>query len=292
MSSHRRKSCFHQLYSGVIIFTAVLMGLETSAPLMTAYGPLFRVLNGVVQAIFVAEIVIRLAAHWPRPGRFFRDGWNVFDFLIVAASLLPQTGAFAMVARLARLLRVARLLSVSAELRLIISTMLRSIPSLGNVTLLLGLLLYVYSIIGYHLFHVHDPKNWGTLPQALLTLFQMLTLEGWVEVQATSLKVYPWAWIFYISYVVIAVFVVVNLFIAVVLNNLENAKDEEKAEVDAMHPQADLLARIAQIKSDLELLENTLRNSNRAAQIRWILRRALNVYKLCRLKPKFLTALL
>jgi hypothetical protein len=102
---------FTNFILGVIIFTAVLMGLETSAPLMTAYGPLFRVLNGVVQAIFVAEIVIRLAAHWPRPGRFFRDGWNVFDFLIVAASLLPQTGAFAMVARLARLLRVARLLS-------------------------------------------------------------------------------------------------------------------------------------------------------------------------------------
>jgi voltage-gated sodium channel len=173
---------------------------------------------------------------------------------------LSHCGRFAVAANrclrdggtLARLLRVARLLSVSAELRLIISTMLRSIPSLGNVTLLLGLLLYVYSIIGYHLFHVHDPKNWGTLPQALLTLFQMLTLEGWVEVQAASLKVYPWAWIFYISYVVIAVFVVVNLFVAVVLNNLENAKDEEKAEVDATHPQADLLARIAQMKSDLK----------------------------------------
>jgi voltage-gated sodium channel len=150
---------FTNFILGVIVFTAVLMGLETSAQLMAAYGPLFRVLNGVVQAIFVAEIVIRLAAHWPRPGRFLprrleRLRLSHCGRFAVAANRCLRDGG-----TLARLLRVARLLSVSAELRLIISTMLRSIPSLGNVTLLLGLLLYVYSIIGYHLFHVHDPKT-------------------------------------------------------------------------------------------------------------------------------------
>ena len=251
---------FQDFILGVIVFTAVLMGLETSAPLQASYGPLLHALNLVIQAIFTFEIGVRLLAHWPRPGGFFRDGWNVFDFTIVMASLLPQVGAFATVARLARLLRVARLISVSPELRLIITTMLHSIPSLGNVTLLLSLLLYVYGIIGYHLFHAHDPAHWGTLGQALLTLFQILTLEGWIEVQAASLRVYPWAWIYYGSYVVIAVFVVINLFIAVVLNNMENAKTEHELATNAGHPQHELLARIRALKEELDLLERAIHN--------------------------------
>jgi ion transport protein len=108
--------------------------------------------------------------------------------------------------------------------------------SLGHVTLLLSLLLYVYGVIGYHFFHLHDPAHWGTLGRSLLTLFQMLTLEGWIEVRQTSLQAYPWAWIYYGSYIVIAVFIVINLFVAVVLNNMENARLEyELAENNVTH---------------------------------------------------------
>jgi voltage-gated sodium channel len=113
------------------------------------YGPVLDGIELAVQAIFVAEIAIRLLAFWPRPGTFFRDGWNLFDFVVVVASMLPQAGAFAMVARLARLMRVTRLVSTFPELRLIIGTMLRSIPSMGHVIMLLGLLLYVYAILGF-----------------------------------------------------------------------------------------------------------------------------------------------
>ena len=254
---------FQNFILGVIVLTAIVMGLETSAPLQAAYGPLFHTLNLIIQAVFVFEIGVRLLAHWPRLGRFFRDGWNIFDFAIVTASLLPQVGAFATVARLARLLRVARLISVSSELRLIITTMLRSIPSLGNVTLLLALLLYVYGIIGYHLFHTHDPEHWGTLATSLLTLFQMLTLEGWVEIQAVSLEVYPWAWIFYGSYVVIAVFVVINLFIAVVLNNMETARAEHELAEDRQHPRHELLMRIRALKEELDQLERAIQDDTR-----------------------------
>jgi voltage-gated sodium channel len=250
---------FQSFILGVILVTAVIVGLETSETLVERYGRLFELADLVVQTLFVLEIAIRLLAHWPRPGRFFRDGWNVFDLAVVAASLLPQAGAFAMVARLARLLRVTRLVSAFPELRLIVSTMLRSIPSMGHILMMLGLLLYVYGILGLYLFREHDPERWGTLGAALLTLFQMLTLEGWVEVQNAVLGELPLAWVYFASFVFVAVFVVVNLFIAVVLNNLQTAKVELQAGEDRRSPHHSVLAAIEEVKARLEELERHLR---------------------------------
>lgn len=250
---------FQNFILGVILVTAVIVGLETSDTLVERYGGLFELADLVVQTIFVAEIVIRLVAHWPRLGRFFRDGWNVFDLAVVAASLLPQAGAFAMVARLARLLRVTRLVSAFPELRLIVSTMLRSIPSMGHILMMLGVLLYVYGVLGFYLFREQDPERWGTLGAALLTLSQMLTLEGWVEVQAAVLGELPFAWVYFLSFVFVAVFVVVNLFIAVVLNNLESAKIELQAAEDRRNPHHQLLTTIEEVKARLEELERNLR---------------------------------
>jgi voltage-gated sodium channel len=230
----------------VIVANAILMGLETSASLVREYGPLFTVLNAMIQAVFVGELALRLLACWPRPGRFFRDGWNVFDFVIVALSLLPVAGSFATVGRLARLLRVTRLVSVSPDLRLIIGTMLRSIPSMGNVALLLSLLVYVYAIIGFYSFSALDPPHWRSLPRALLSVFQLLTLEGWVEMQQAVLPQRPWAWLYFGSFVIVGVFIVINLFIAVVLNNLETVKAEEAAQEameERQHHDADVAAK-------------------------------------------------
>ncbi|HXG01936.1 MAG TPA: ion transporter [Candidatus Binatia bacterium] len=250
---------FQNVMLGVILATAGLVGLETWPPLVERYRSLFTIADALVQAIFVLEIAIRLTACWPRPLRFFADGWNVFDFAVVVASLLPQSGAFAMVARLARLLRVTRLVSVFPELRLIVSTMLRSIPSMGHVILMLVLLLYVYGVLGFHLFGADDPERWGTLPAAWLTLFQMLTLEGWVEIQDAVLPAHPWAWAYFASFVFVAVFVVVNLFIAVVINNLESVKLEQQAEADARSAHAGLLQAIEDLRGRLEDLERRLR---------------------------------
>lgn len=213
----------------VILLAAILMGLETSGRLMAAHGPGLRAANVVIQIVFTVEILLRLLAHAPRFHRFFRDGWNLFDFAVVAVSFLPAAGPTATVARLARLLRVGRLVSISAELRLIVDTMLRSIPSLGQVALLLGVLLYIYGVFGYHHFREADALHWGSLQASLLTLFQVLTLEGWVEVQSRLAGHHPWVWIYFASFILVAVFVVVNLFIAVVLNNLEMAKAEREA---------------------------------------------------------------
>jgi voltage-gated sodium channel len=150
---------------------------------------------------------------------------------------------------------------VFPELRLIVSTMLRSIPSMGHILMMLGLLLYVYAVLGLYLFRELDPGRWGTLGAALLTLFQMLTLEGWVEVQAAVIEKQPFAWVFFASFVFVAVFVVVNLFIAVVLNNLETVKVEQQGEEDRGHPQHTLLQAIEAVKARLEELERQLRET-------------------------------
>lgn len=223
---------FQHAVLGVILVNALIVGLETVPEAMRRHGELLRALDRLVIAIFCVELALRLAACWPRPLAFFRNGWNVFDFVVVAASLSPAVGSFASVARLARLLRVMRVLSAVPELRLIVGTMLRSIPSLGHVVLLLSLLLYVYGVIGHQMFGAADPEHWGSLPVAAWTLFQMLTLEGWVEIAQRSAGVHPLAGLFYASFIVLAVFVVINLFVAVVLNNLERAKKEEAGEDD------------------------------------------------------------
>jgi voltage-gated sodium channel len=249
---------FQHFILGVIVVAAIIVGVETSATLTARYSGLIGALEVVIQTIFVVEIAIRLLACWPRPLAFFANGWNVFDFSVVAASLLPQAGAFAMVARLARLMRVTRLISAFPELRLIIGTMVRSIPSMGHVIVLLGLLLYVYAILGFHFFRDADAAHWGTLGAALLTLFQMLTLEGWVEIQAAVIGRHPWAWLYFGSFVFVAVFVVVNLFIAVVINNLESVKHEQHIEANRGSQHHEILDTIEALRERLAELEDRL----------------------------------
>lgn len=259
LAAHPR---FHGAVMALIVGNAVLVGAETSRALMERHGTALAAANAVVQALFVAEMGLRLAASRPLR-RFFADGWNVFDLAIVAVAMIPAVGPFATVARLARVLRLTRLISLSPDLRVIVGTMLRSIPSMGHVVLLLGLLLYVYAIAGVFLFRDHDPRHWGDLGVALLSLFQILTLEGWPDMQAVLLPVRPWAWAYFASFVVIAVFVVINLFIAVVLNNLQ-AVQAELADADRALP-ADVAAALAGLRDQVATLERALASDGRRA---------------------------
>jgi voltage-gated sodium channel len=250
---------FQRTIVGLIVINALVMGLETWPALAARWSQTFSLVNAVVQTLFVAEIVVRVLAHGQRPLEFFRNGWNVFDFSVVALSLLPAAGPLANIARLARVLRVGRLISGVPELRLIIETMLRSIPSMAHIVLLVTLLIYVCGVIGHHLFAKVDPEHWGTLGRAAQTLFVVITLEGWVELMAASVDATPWAWLYYVTFIVIAVFVVINLFIAVVLNNLEKVRSEmadgeAKAPVlasDAMRELARLHARLDDLHAAL-----------------------------------------
>jgi voltage-gated sodium channel len=240
-----------------IIFNSIVVGLETDRGVASRYTFALQLFHIAIIAAFATELAVRFFAHGPAWRRFLADPWTRFDLVVLVASVVPAVGPMAAIARLARVLRVARIVSVSPKLRLIVATMARSIPSLGHVGLLLGLLLFVYGVLGVHLFRDADPAHWGDLGTALLALFQILTLEGWVELQKASMVAQPWAWVFYASFVLIAVFVVVNLFVAVVLSNLDQARREladEVAEPEAVTEptMADVLARLHALRGQVE----------------------------------------
>ena len=244
----------------IILVNAVLLGLGTSPGLEREYGAWLHLGNQIALGIFIAEALLKMLALAPRPYRYFREGWNNFDFLVIVLALVPATGQFAMVSRLARLLRVVRLISTVRDLRLIVAALVRSIPSVGHVMMLMGIVVYIYAIMGYHLFHEHDPENWRTLGISVLTLFNIITLEGWTEVMNTAMAVYPWAWIYFVSFVVMGTFVVINMFIAIIINNLDEAKADRLRELDAPVSREELLREIRATQAALVRLERRLDN--------------------------------
>ena len=240
---------------GAIVLNALFMGIETFPGLVASSPQFFWILHVAFQIIFCAEILIRILACAPRMSRFFTNPWNLFDFFIVAFSLIPSAGPLATVARLARVLRIARLMSAVPELRLIVGTMLKSIPSLVHVVSLMGLIMYIYAIVGFYKFSAIDPENWGHLGLAFKTLFQILTLDDWANLQKSVSESLPWAWVFFYSYTVLAVFVVVNLFIAVVTNNLELSKKEIAEAALPKESKQNIKRRIAALREELNEIE-------------------------------------
>lgn len=252
------KPAFEYFIIGLILFNAVLLGLETSPWIMERYGIWLLYGNHFVLAIFILEAALKIIAVAPRFKLYFGDGWNLFDFSIVVLSLIPATGEYAMIARLARLLRVARLLSTIPELRLIINTLVRSIPSMGHVLMLMSIIFYIYAVAGYHLFHENDPTHWRNLGTSLLTLFRVVTLEDWTDVMYAAMEMHYLSWMYFVSFVVLGTFVVINLFIAVVLNNLEEAKQEQLAELQAPASKDEILRELRQTQEALQRLQQKL----------------------------------
>ena len=243
----------------LIVLNGVVIGAATSDTLVRHAGAWLDRIDDVILWIFVAEAALKLTAVWPNPGRYFRDPWNDFDFTVVALSLVPATGQFATVARLLRLLRVMRLVSAIPELRLIVSTLLRSLPSMGHVVLLMSIVFYIYGVVGFHLFHEHDPRHWGNLGLSFLTLFRVVTLEDWTDVMYTAMELHPLAWIYFVSFVVVGTFVVINLFIAVVINNLETSKQKQRQQQPVSRE--DLQNELQELRASLARLETRLRNT-------------------------------
>ena len=252
------RPAFEYTIIALILMNGVLLGLETSPALEQRYGGIMHLGNQIVLGVFIVEALLKMLALAPRIDRYFHDGWNVFDFLVIIFSLIPATGQFAMVARLARLLRVLRLVSAIRELRLIVAALVRSIPSVGYVIMLMSIIVYIYAIIGYHLFHEHDPTHWRTLGISVLTLFNIITLEGWTVVMEKAMQVHPWSWIYFVSYVVAATFVVINLFIAIIINNLDEAKAERLRELEPPVSREELLRELRSTRDALRRLERRL----------------------------------
>lgn len=254
----------------LILLTAALIGIESFPQLMTpGRQQLFDVAHQIILGFFVLEAVIKLTAAWPRPQDYFKSNWNIFDFSLIVLSLLPFSGQFAMIGRLLRLFRVLRLIAALPELRLIVETLLRSIPSMLNVIMLMGIIFFIYGVAGYHLFHEHDPTHWRDLGYAILTLFRIVTLEDWTDVMYTAMELSPFYGFYFVSFVVFGTFVVVNLFIAVVINNLDEAKYAHLAELENPDVHQELMKTLQSTKEQLIQLEkqlDTLKNEEQQGQ--------------------------
>ena len=251
-------SWFEYFIIAVIIANGVLLGLETVASIADAYGYWLELGNQVALGIFIVEAVLKMVALWPRMQDYFRDGWNIFDFMVIVFALIPATGQFAMIARLARLLRVVRLISAIRDLRLIVAALVRSIPSVGHVIMLMSIVVYIYAIMGFHLFHQHDPEHWGSLAISLLTLFNIITLDGWTDVIDTAMQRHSLAWVYFVSFVVVGTFVVINLFIAIIINSLDETKRGNLQEGLEPVSRQDLMRELRATRETLKRLEERL----------------------------------
>lgn len=244
---------------GLILFTALIIGLAAFPNWMTpSRVELFHWLHRIILAAFIVEAIIKITAHAPRPWNYFRNGWNVFDFSLIVVALLPINSEFALLGRVFRLLRVLRLINTLPELRIIVETLVRSIPSMFHITLLMSILFFIYAVLGFHLFHENDPTHWRNLAYALLTLFRIVTLEDWTDVMYKAMEMSPAYALYFVSFVVIGTFVVINLFIAVVINNLDEAKYAhlKKLKHPDLHDQ--LMETLVQTKASMETLEHQL----------------------------------
>ncbi len=268
-------SWFDPLMLGVIGVNAVTLGLETYDSIDASIGSELHLANEVILGIFVVELLVRLGAHAQHPGGFFRSGWNVFDFIVIAASFVPGVRENATLLRLVRLLRIARAVRLLPDLRVLTIAVGRSIPGVASLAAITLLLVYIYGMIGWVIFHDHDPANFDDIGQSMVTMFVLLTLENLPTYIERGQDLSDWTLLFYVSYVLLASFLIFNLFIGIVINSMEQARaielhraerallDEETANDEQAHAVV-LEERLRALRSAVEELEREVR-AQRAA---------------------------
>jgi voltage-gated sodium channel len=246
---------------GLIVLNAALLGLETSASAMAVAGGLIVLLDRAILGVFVVEIVLRLYAH---RAAFWRDPWSVFDFAVVAIALVPATGPLA-VLRALRVLRVLRLLTMVPSMRRVVGALLAAIPGLGSIALVLLIIYYVFAVIATKLFAATHPEWFGDLGRSLYTLFQIMTLESWsMGIARPVMENFPYAWAFFVPFILVATFTMLNLFIAIIVNAMQSYTDAEqhdtKLAVEAArdHIEADLHAEMRSLRDEIRALKAML----------------------------------
>lgn len=218
---------FGRFITAVIVINAALLGMETSASLMEKAGPLIKFLDSLCLTIFVVEIALKLFAHRVR---FFANGWNVFDFLIVGIAIVPG-GQGLSVLRALRILRVLRVISVAPRLRRVVEGFITALPGMGSVFLLMAIIFYIGAVIATKLFAGSFPDWFGTLALSAYSLFQIMTLESWsMGIVRPVMEVYPYAWVFFVPFIMITTFAVVNLLVGLIVNSMQEAHDVEEIE--------------------------------------------------------------
>ncbi len=236
---------------GVILFNAVILGMETSAGIMGAAGGLITLLDQLCLTIFVIEIALKLYAL--RFG-FFRQGWNVFDFIIVGISLVPGAGAFT-VLRALRILRLLRVVSVTPSLRRVVEGFLKALPGMGSVFLLMTMIFYIGAVMATKLFQDSFPQWFGSLGASAYSLFQIMTLESWsMGIVRPVMEVYPYAWAFFVPFIMMTTFAVVNLLVGLIVNSMQDAHAEESNQQTNDY-RDEVLARLRKIEAQLDASE-------------------------------------
>jgi voltage-gated sodium channel len=250
---------FNGFVIAVIVFSALVIGARTY-PVDTRWLSVLGFFDNAVTAFFLMEILVRIAAEKRGLIRFFRKGWNVFDFVIVAASLVPIDGSHTvLVGRLLRIFRVLRLVSMVPDLRVLINALLKAIPRMGYVGLLMFIIFYIYGAFGSFLFETINPVLWGDIGISMLTLFRVATFEDWTDVMYETMEVYPLSWIFFVSFIFLAAFVFLNMMIGIVVDVMQRehvASDLEGGpsprEPDPLTPH--LEERLTRIEERLDVL--------------------------------------
>ncbi len=234
---------------GLIVLNAITLGLETSPTVMAHVGPWLLALDKFILGVFVAEISAKLYAYrW----RFFRDPWNVFDFLIVTIALIPASGPLA-VMRALRILRALRLISMVPKLRFVVEALLHAVPGIASIAGLMALLFYVFAVMATGLFGADHPAWFGTIGKSMYTLFQIMTLESWsMGIVRPVMETHSYAWLFFIPFILLATFTILNLFIAIIVNTMQTLHDathaqEQAAIEDAVHSEGSNLGEQLQI---------------------------------------------
>lgn len=251
-----------RVLAGLIMLNALVLGLETSPSLMKHYDWLLEPLDHLLLGIFVIEVLTRLVV----TGRgFFRDPWNVFDFIVVTLSLMPQTGPLS-VLRALRILRVLRLVSAVPTLRRVVGGLIESMPGIGAIAFLLTLVYYCFAVMATNLFGPDHPEAFGTMGRSAYSLFTVMTLEGWNELANQVMKTHPYAWLFFIPYILTTTFTVLNLFIAIIVTAMQNEADkireaemrEHRAEQKALEELSDkesaLMKEIRELRAEVRAL--------------------------------------
>ena len=232
----------------VIVFNAIILGMETSKTIMASAGGLIAFLDKLCLTIFVIELAAKLFA---QGGRFFRNGWNIFDFMIVGVSLIPGNGGLS-VLRALRILRVLRVISVVPSLRRVVEGFVTALPGMGSVFLLMGIVFYIGAVMATKLFGSEFPQWFGTLGQSGYTLFQIMTLESWsMGIVRPVMEVYPYAWAFFVPFIMVTTFAVVNLLVGLIVNSMQDAHAQEgNAATDAYRDE--VLAKLDAIEKRLD----------------------------------------
>lgn len=256
---------FQHFITFLIIFNGITLGLATSRDFMNDYGVLINNLDKMIITVFTIEISMRIYVHRLQ---FFKDPWSLFDFFVVSISLIPANDGLSIL-RVLRVLRLFRLLTIVPQMRLIISAILSVIPGMASVSLVLLLFFYVFAIIATNLFSMTFPQWFGSLGESMFTLFQIMTLESWsMGIARPIMATHPYAWIFFVIYILIVTFIMVNLFIGLVVDAIFTIKGNEQSEEDKDSVKNDRpeTARELVYQHEIKLLQSELKEMKNLLQ--------------------------